>query len=281
MEIGIVYDVARFEEKQLLQAARNMGHRITPVYVPDSTFWITKNNGVGFNLAFQRCVSYYRALSSSIALESSGVYMVNSSSVIRDCEDKLLTTARLASKGIPTPDTAVVFKREKAVEASEMLGYPVVVKPIYGSWGRMMAKASDRETLLDIIEMRENMPSPYLKVHYLQQYVKKPNRDIRAYYVWGDVPVAIYRVSNSWKTNTALGGKAIPCTVTDEIREAVVKASEAIGGGVLGVDLLEDPERGLLVCEVNAVVEFKNTVRVTGYDLASKIVEETVKVFKR
>ena len=281
MEIGLVYDVARFEEKQLLQAARNMGHRVVPVYVPDSTFWITKNDGVGFDLAFQRCVSYYRALSSSIALETKGVLVVNSSSVIRDCEDKLLTTARLAKAGVPTPETVIAFKRDKAVEASEHLGYPVVVKPIYGSWGRMMAKAPDKETLLDIIEMRENIPSPYLRVHYLQRYVKKPGRDIRAYYVWGDVPVAIYRVSDNWKTNTALGGKALPCPITDEIREAVVKSSEAVGGGVLGVDLLEDPDKGLLVCEINAVIEFKNTVRVTGYDLAGKIVEETIKVFKR
>ena len=281
MRIGLAYDLARFEEKQILQAAKRLGHTVEPLYIPDKDFWVTKPNGINLDFVFQRCVSYYRAVSSTIIFERNGVNVVNRLDVIRNCEDKLLTTAILSKNNIPTPDTIITFKKEKALEASKKLGYPVVVKPIYGSWGRMMAKAINEENLIDIIDIRESSPTPYLKIHYMQQYIEKPGRDIRIYYVWGDVPVAIYRVSNNWRTNTALGGKAEPAPITEELRELTIKAAEAMGGGVLGLDILESPDGGYLVCEVNAVIEFRNTVRVTGYDLAKKIVEDTVRVIKR
>ncbi len=281
MNIGLAYDMARFEEKALLQAARRLGHTVSLIHVPNKEFWVTKPDSMSYDFIFQRCVSYYRAVSSTIVFERNNIPVVNSLNVIRDCEDKLLTTARLSAAGVDVPDTAVAFRREPALNASRRLGYPVVVKPIYGSWGRMIARAPDEETLQDIIELRENMQSPYIKIHYLQRYVDKPGRDIRAYYVWGDVPVAIYRVSGNWKTNTALGGKAEPAPITDELREIVIKSGEALGGGVLGIDLMESPDGRLLVSEINAIVEFRNTVRATGYDLAGKIVEETVRVMRR
>jgi len=281
VEIGLAYDVARPEEKMLLQAARRLGHTVTPIHVPDQEFWLTQSDGRKLDFVFQRCVSYYRAISSTVGLERAGTKVVNSLEVIRDCEDKLLTTAKWSAAGIPVPETAIVFRREAALRVSQKLGYPVVVKPIYGSWGRMITRATDESSLGDIIDMRENVPSPYLRVHYLQQYVDKPGRDIRVYYVWGDVPVAIYRVSQQWKTNTALGAKATQATVSDEMREIVIRAAEVVGGGVLGLDLLETRDGRLMVCEANGVVEFKNTVRVTGYDLAGKIVEETARVFRR
>jgi [lysine-biosynthesis-protein LysW]--L-2-aminoadipate ligase len=281
MRVGLAYDVIRFEEKSLVNAASNLGYAVEPIHVTRNEFWLNEPNGPKADFIIQRCVSHSRALASTAFFERNDIFVVNRLSVLRDAADKLITSCLLAKAGVPTPATVVVFSREKALEAARKIGFPVVVKPVSGSWGRNLARAYDEQSLSDIIELRENMPNPQMRVHYIQEYVDKPERDIRAFYVWGDVPVAIYRVSKMWKTNTALGGKAQPCPVTDELRELVIKAGEAVGGGVLGVDVLESPAKGLLVNEVNGVVEFRNTVLVTGYDLPSKIIADTAKVVRR
>jgi len=280
LKIGIVYDLVRWEERDLIRAVRELGHEPVLLRVTREVFWLDREDCYDLDLAFQRCVSFYRAIASTIILEEKGVPVVNSSRVLMSCEDKLYTTARLARRGIPVPRTAIAFSREACVEAAEKLGYPLVVKPIYGSWGRMIARALDRESLEEILEFRENMQSPHFKVHYLQEYVEKPGRDIRACYIWGDVPVAIYRVSDRWKTNTALGGEAVPANLDEEQLELVRKAGDELGGGVLGVDLVEKGSESL-VLEVNGIPQYKNISRVTGVDVSRIIVEKTVERFRR
>lgn len=281
MNIGLAYDVVRFEEKALLQAINNAGHSARPIHVVDREFWVNEGDGIDADFIIQRCVSFSRAVATTTVFERYGIPVVNNLDVLRNTADKLITTCLLAMKNVPTPATAIAFNKQTALSVARKMGFPVVVKPVSGSWGRNIARAFDEQALLDILELRENMPNPQMKVHYIQEHVDKPQRDIRAFYVWGEVPVSIYRVSKMWKTNTALGGKAQPCPVTDELQELVIKAGDAVGGGVLGVDLLESSEKGLLVNEVNGVVEFRNTVLVTGYDLPAKIVENTLKIFKR
>ncbi|MCD6421282.1 MAG: lysine biosynthesis protein LysX [Thaumarchaeota archaeon] len=280
MRIGVVYDLIRWEEKDLIRAVGELGYEPVLLRVTREVFWLDREDGYDLDLAFQRCVSFYRAIASTIILEEKGVPVVNSSRVLMGCEDKLYTTARLARRGIPVPRTAIAFSREACIEAAEKLGYPLVVKPIYGSWGRMIARALDRESLEEILEFRENMQSPHFKVHYLQEYVEKPGRDIRACYIWGDVPAAIYRVSDRWKTNTALGGRAVPADLEEEQLELVRRAGDEIGGGVLGVDLIERGSESL-VLEINGIPQYKNVARVTGVDLSRMIVKKTVEQFKR
>ncbi len=284
MIIGLAYDILRTEEKLLIDAAKRLGHSVKPIFVPKRIEWLNNTYNEEFRelgFVLERCVSHYRALSSAVILEGRGVPVVNPYRVIRDCGDKLVTTTILASKGIPVPKTVVVYNRDKAIEAARELGYPVVVKPILGSWGRFIARATNEDDLLDILDFRESMNSPHFKIHYIQQYIEKPDRDIRAFYVWGRVPVAIYRYSKRWKTNTALGGKAVKADLSEEQIELVIKSAEAVGGGVLGVDLMETKNGENLVGELNAVIEFRNTVQVTGYDLAGDVVKSTVEVFKK
>jgi [lysine-biosynthesis-protein LysW]--L-2-aminoadipate ligase len=284
LRLGIAYDLVRDEERLLVEAAKRRGHEVKPVFVPKMLARIdgdAPDHLRDLDFVLERCVSFYRALASSAVLEGWGLRVVNPHQVIRDCGDKLVTSIRLRNHGVPIPRTVVAFTREGAVEAARELGYPVVVKPIYGSWGRLMARALSEDDLLDVIDFRESMPVSHFKVHYLQEFVNKPGRDIRSFYVWGEVPVAIYRYSGRWKTNTALGGRAEPAELTEELVEATIKAGDAVGGGVLGVDLVESPEGGLYVIEVNAVIEFRNTVRVTGYDLAGHIIERTAQEMKR
>ena len=271
----------RWEERDLIRATKELGHEVSLIQVTKRPFWLTRPNEFrDLDFAIQRCVSFYRALASTIIFEEQGIPVINSSRVIMNCEDKLYTTAKLAKEGIPVPETAIAFSREACFEAAEKLGYPVVVKPIYGSWGRMISRALDREGLDEILEFRENMQSPHFKVHYLQEYVEKPGRDIRAYYFWGEVPAAIYRVSDLWKTNTALGGKAVPAELSEEQIELIRAAGEALGGGVLGVDLIEKGSESL-VLEVNGIPQYKNVVRATGRDLSSMMIDLTAKHFKK
>ena len=281
MRIGIAYDLIRWEERALAEAAEALGHEVRLIQVTREPLWVDGGNGVrSLDFVFQRCVSYYRAMASTLMLEEEGVPVVNNYQVISGTEDKLYTTLRLAKAGLPVPRTAVAFSREASLKAAERLGYPVVIKPIYGSWGRMIARALDEESLLEIIEFREHMQSPHFKVHYIQEYVEKPGRDIRACYVWGEVPAAIYRVSNRWKTNTALGAEAMAAELPEEMKELVRRAGDTVGGGVLGVDLVERNEEPL-VLEINGIPQFKNVVRATGYDLPRRIIETTVEQFKR
>jgi [lysine-biosynthesis-protein LysW]--L-2-aminoadipate ligase len=282
MEIGVAYDYIRWEERAIIDAIRKLGHEVKPIQVSKKVFWLTEMNGFsGLDFVIQRCVSFYRALTSTAIFEEQGVTVVNSFRVIRDCEDKLYTTLRLSRNNIPVPRTAVSFSREGCLSIAEELGYPLVVKPIYGSWGRMVSRALDRDSLLEIIEFREYMQSPHFKVHYIQEYVDKPSRDIRAFYFWGEIPAAIYRVSSSWRTNTALGGVAVEAKLDNELIEIVKKSGDIMGGGVLGIDILESRDGRYLVSEVNAIPEFRNTVRVTGKDLAKIMIEATIKNMKK
>lgn len=282
MKIGVAYDFVRWEERAIIDAIKKLGHDVVPLQVSKKVFWLTEPNGYsGLDFIIQRCVSFYRALSSTAIFEEQGIQVVNNFNVIRDCEDKLYTTLKLAKNNIPVPRTGVSFSRDGCLDIAEKLGYPLVVKPIYGSWGRMVSRALDRDSLLEIIEFREYMQSPYLKVHYVQEYIDKPSRDIRAFYFWGEVPAAIYRVSNSWKTNTALGGVAVEAELNNELIEIVKKTGYIMGGGVLGIDILESRDGRYFVSEVNAVPEFRNTVRVTGKDLARTMVELTIKNIKK
>ncbi|MEM3681641.1 MAG: RimK family alpha-L-glutamate ligase, partial [Metallosphaera sp.] len=192
------------------------------------------------------------------------------------------TTFLLRSRGIPVPKTAIAFSREKALEVAKKLGYPVVIKPVEGSWGRMVARAQDEDTLRSLIEYQEFTTLQYKTIYYVQEYVNKPNRDIRIFAVGDEVPVGIYRENEkNWKTNTALGAIAKPLKIDEELKELTIKVKEVIGGFFLGIDVFEDKERGYLIGEVNGVPEFKNTVRVNQFNLSNFILHKLNEAIRR
>ncbi len=274
MRIAVVYDRLRAEEREISRAIEELGHSIVRVHL-NSTH-MPLGGDVEFKIALERATSGTKAYSSAVALEASGVKVVNSSHTIASCYSKLVTTAKLLSSGIPTPKTAVAFSPEGAYKAAEEVGYPVVVKPVNGSWGRLVSLAQDEEELRTILEHREAIPSPFYRIHYIQEFIRKPGRDIRAFATEDRLVTAIYRVADHWITNTARGARAEKAELTSELEEIAVRASRAVGGGFLGIDIVEDPERGLLVLEVNAITEFRNAARVTGVDIAREIVEYAI-----
>jgi [lysine-biosynthesis-protein LysW]---L-2-aminoadipate ligase len=214
-------------------------------------------------------------------LEARGLPVVNASSVLELCNDKLRTSAALAAAGLPQPRLRVACAPETALAACEELGYPVVLKPPVGSWGRLLARVNNRAAAEALLAQKVALGGYQHGTFYIQEYVPKAGHDIRAFVVNGEAICAIYRASEHWITNTARGGQASNCPLTPAMRELCAGVSTAVGGGLLAVDLFEHPERGLLVNEVNATMEFRNSISTTGVDIPGRIVEYTLDVARR
>ncbi|MEM7736097.1 MAG: lysine biosynthesis protein LysX [Deinococcota bacterium] len=271
--IGIVYDRLRNEEKMLFDAFERRGVAFQKIYAPHLTFDFNEGNSFdGLEVVLERCVSQTRGLAISRAFTGLGIQVINHPDVIEVCGDKLATNAALARAGVPTPRTGVAFDTESALELCERFGYPVVLKPVVGSWGRMVSKINDRDAAEAIFEHKEVLGGPQHKVFYMQAFVNKPGRDIRAFVVGGEVIAAIYRTSEHWITNTARGAVATNCPLYDELTDVCRKAAGAVGGGIVAVDLLESAD-GLLVNEVNHTMEFRNSVSTTGVDIPGRVVD--------
>ncbi len=203
------------------------------------------------------------------------------SHVAATCWDKLLTTAALAQAGVPQPQVRVAFTPEAALRAIEELGYPVVLKPVVGSWGRLLARINDRDAAEAILEHKETLGSYQHSIFYIQEFVRKPGRDIRAFVVGDETICAIYRSSEHWITNTARGGQASNCPVTPELDALCRATTRAVSGGdgaVVAIDVLEDPDRGLLVNEVNHTMEFRNSIHTTGVDIPGRVARYVMEV---
>jgi [lysine-biosynthesis-protein LysW]--L-2-aminoadipate ligase len=212
-----------------------------------------------------------------VLYESAGIKCVNNSSVATICGDKLLTSVELGKQKIPQPEVRVAFTEESALQTIEEMGYPVVLKPAVGSWGRLLSKINDRDAAESILEHKTILGTYHHSIFYIQKYVEKEGRDIRSFVVGDECIGAIYRSSEHWITNTARGAVATNCPVTNEIAEISVKAANAVGGGVVAIDLFESKE-GLLVNEVNYTMEFKNSITTTGVNIPAKIVDYVLKV---
>jgi len=233
-------------------------------------------------VVLQRCVSYFRNVHSTAALEGAGIRVVNCFESAWVCGNKLFGSLQLVKSGIPTPRTRVSFTEDAALRSAATLGYPAVIKPVVGSWGRLSALLKDEDFAKAVIEDREYM-FPLYQVYYLQELVKRPPRDIRSFVIGGRTVAAIYRYSgpSDWRTNTARGGRAEACKITKELDELSIKAAKATKCEFAGVDLMESEEEGLLVHEVNNTTEFKNTVPATGVDIPKLIVDYLVSLQKR
>ena len=275
-KICIVFDRLRSEEKMLQKEAENLGHdavmldaKITQINTD------SKRDNFDFgNVVLERCVSYFRGLHFTAALDFLDVPVLNKFDVASICGNKMFMTLLLKKHNVPTPKTYFSFSSQSAGENLEKVGYPLVIKPVIGSWGRGVMSIKDKDAMDAVFEIRDITDSPHDRIYYLQQLVKRPPRDIRVITV-GDQPIAaMYRKSSGkFKTNIALGADPEICEITKEMEDMAVKASNAMGGGILGVDMMEDEDRGLVVHEVNNTVEFKGLARVAQRNIPKEMIE--------
>ena len=280
--VGVLLSRIRVEEKLLLAELERRGARVLRFDDRELTLDLDDLTNRGHpvhrcDVVLERAINHLRALYTLRVLNDWGIATVNRYEVANTCGDKLLTSAALVRTGVPSPRTIIAFTPESALEAIEELGYPVVLKPAVGSWGRLLARVNDRDAAEALLEHKITLGSFHHGAFYIQEYVRKPGRDIRSFVVGDETICAIYRDSPHWITNTARGGRASNCPVTPELDRVSRQAAAAVGGGIVAVDVLES-ERGLLVNEVNYTMEFRNSIDTTGVDIPGKIVEYTLAV---
>jgi [lysine-biosynthesis-protein LysW]--L-2-aminoadipate ligase len=282
--LSILYDNIRWEEKALYEAAKKRDIKVNNINCKDLSIDLNNERESSPYLnkvIFQRCVSYFKSVHATAALEGLGAHIINSLRTATVCGNKLFAHMELQKAGVKTPNAFSAFSEESAIAALDNLGYPAVIKPTIGSWGRLIALLRDRDAANAVIEDREHM-FPLYQVYYFEELVSRPPRDIRAIVIGDTVVAAIYRYSGpgEWKTNMALGGHAETCPVTNELEDICIKATKAMEGQIVGVDLMESREHGLIVHEINNTTEFRNTVRVTGVDIPGLMVDFASKIGK-
>ena len=270
MRVGFLHSLIRRDEKLLIQELRRRPG-VELALLDDRRLVFDLDSAPAVDVALERCINHSRAMHALRLFESAGVTCVNAYEVARRCGDKILTATALAESGVPQPATRIAFTEASALEAVEELGYPVVLKPAVGSWGRLLSKINDREAAETVLEHKTVLGTYHHSIFFVQKYVEKNGRDIRSFVVGDECVAAIYRSSDHWITNTARGARASNCPVTPELADISLRAAESVGGGVLAVDLFETDD-GLLANEVNYTMEFKNSIDVTGVDIPERIV---------
>jgi len=282
--LGVLVSYLRTEEKLILANARERGIEVTPLFDKDLVLNFTARSGaaskVDVDVVLDRCVAHARAGYAIRTFERWGIPTLNTAESVQICDDKALNSIALEEAGVPTPKTILAFSLESALEALEIVGYPAVMKPVSGSWGRLLAKVNGPEQAKAIIGQKLELGSVHHGVFYIQEFVPKPDRDIRAYVVGDKVLAASYRSSEHWVTNAARGATSMPCPITPEIEDLALRACGAVKARLAGVDLIETPN-GLQIVEVNSGGEFRGLMSTTHVDIAAEIVSEALATAKR
>ena len=282
-KICIIFDRLRTEEKLLQKKAEELGYETSMIDAKITSFDTdSKPENFDFgDVVLERCVSYYRGLHFTACLEFLDIPVINKFDVANTCGNKMITSMLLKKNNIPTPKTYFSFSAETALENFENIGYPLVIKPIIGSWGRSVMPIKDKDTAEAVIENRQVTDGPQDRIYYLQEMIDRPPRDIRVITVGDQAVSAMYRKSSGgFKTNIALGADPELCQITKEMEDLCEKTSKAVGGGILGIDLMEDKEKGLVVHEVNNTVEFKGLVKVSEKNIPKEMIDYAVRNIK-
>jgi [lysine-biosynthesis-protein LysW]---L-2-aminoadipate ligase len=285
VEVSIVCDKVRFEEKALYEKTQSKGIKskiVDAKTITVGTYSKTKDFPLG-DVILQRSVSYYRGLYLTACLEFLGFKVINRFEVGQICGNKLITSIKLAENKIPSPKTQFAFSAESGLESIKKTGFPLVLKPIVGSWGRGIYPLRDLETANMIIEMREEDNSPLSRIYYIQEMIDRPPRDIRCIVIGDQAVTAIYRYSSQseWRTNVARGGNVELAPITKEIEDLALRAAKAVGGGILGVDMMEDKNHGLVVHEINNTVEFRGAATVSKIDIPGEMIDYAVMLARK
>jgi [lysine-biosynthesis-protein LysW]--L-2-aminoadipate ligase len=274
MRVGFLHSLIRPEEKLLLDEFRHRGATVEMIDDRIVTFTLGRPT-IDVDVVVERCINHSRALHALRLLESQGIPCVNSAAVAATCGDKLMTSVALQEHGVPQPEVRVAFTPESALAAIEEMGYPVVLKPAVGSWGRLLAKVNDRDAAEALLEHKTTLGSYHHSIFYIQRYVNKPGRDIRSFVIGEECVAAIYRASPHWITNTARGGRATVCPITPELARLSVAGARAVGGeggAVVALDIFET-EDGLVVNEINYTMEYRNSIAPTGVNIPGLIAD--------
>ena len=272
--LGILASRIRLEEKLLIKQARQRSD-INLTVVDPRNMTLESSDLQEIDVLLDREISQSRAYHVMELMAGTSVTLVNDFKTVQICGDKAFTSAKLKKHDIPTPDFRVAFDKRSALKAIEDIGYPAVLKPVDGSWGRMVSKINNRESAEATIEHKSNLDSHFHSIYYIQEFIDTGKKDIRALVLGEDVVGAAYRESDHWITNAARGGESKPYPLSGKLEEIVRATSKVFGGGALAVDLLES-ERGLLINEINCSMEFKESMKVIDRDIPAMLLDYTL-----
>lgn len=279
MKLAVLFSRVRVEEKWIFDALEKRGIEYDKIDDREVSFDLLEpGKWLDYSVVLERSLSYTTGLYATRVLNAWGIPTINMAVVAETCGDKLITSSALHTAGVPQPKVWVAFTPEAALKTIERIGYPVVLKPVVGSWGRLLSKINDREAAEAVLEHKETLGSVQHQVFYIQEYIAKPGRDIRSFVIGDQTVCAIYRRSEHWITNTARGGIATNCPITPEIDTLSRAAARAVGGGVVAIDLLEKPDGQIVVNEVNYTMEFRNSIDTTGVDIPGRVVDYVLSV---
>jgi len=284
--LSLAYDRLRWEEKEITKRARERGVEVKLVDAKslrlNSHSELGRSKDTFGDVLLQRCISYFRGLHLTAYVEHEGIPVVNKLRVAEICGNKFLTTLAFERAKVPTPRTILCFTSEAAMQAMEEVGYPAVLKPVVGSWGRLVMPLKDPDMARAVMAVKNEMNGPLDQIYYLQEMIKRPPRDIRTIVVGDQIVTAVYRYAppDEWRTNVAIGGKTEACPITKELEETVINASKVVGGGVLGVDAMENGTE-FSVHEINHTVEFKGAALVSRNDIGAAIIDHVLDQVRR
>ncbi len=274
LNLAFLHSRIRVEEKLLIEALQTRQVTVKPIDIRDIVFDPQlAGNWKQFDLILDRCIAHGQALAVTAVLECMGCTCVNRLAVTRLCGNKLETSLALIAHGVPTLPIRLAVSPESALLAIEELGYPVVLKPVTGSWGRLLAKINDRDAAEAVLEHKSVLGSVQHHTFYVQPFVRKRNFDIRVFVIGGETICAVKRTSDHWITNTARGATTSNYPLSDALTELCNKASAAVGGGVLAIDVFETEGGELLVNEINSTMEFRNSIAVTGVNIPDRFID--------
>lgn len=278
MLVGLLHSRIRVEEKLLLAELTGQGAEVESIDVR-SGIWSLDNpaDWRRFDIVFDRCLSHSQSLTVATILKAWQIPCINDAEVNRICGNKIEMSAVLTRHQVPQIPVHVAVSPESALEVIESIGYPAVLKPATGSWGRLLSKVNDRDAAESILEHKSTLGSVHHGLFYIQPFIEKGGEDIRTFVIDDETICGIKRRSDHWITNTARGATAENCPITDEINEMSCAAAKAVGGGLLAVDLFRNNDGRLLVNEINSSMEFRNSSEPTGVNIPERMAEYVIK----
>jgi len=270
-KIGLVYTILREDEKFIIEGAKKNG--VDLILLNTDKLILEPQKNFNFDLLINRCISNFIGEQVTYFFENFNIPVINNSKISNICANKFLTSIFLYKNNIPTIPFLVFFNENLIEEVNKILGdYPFVLKPIYGSWGRLLSKINDKDCFESILEHKKYLSCPYHNIFYTTKYIEKPGRDIRVTIIGSQIICAVYRKNSHWISNTARGGIIEKCELNNDLINLCNKIINILGEGIFGVDIFES-ENGYLVNEINHTVEFKNIQKTLNIDIGSEIIK--------
>ena len=272
----------RREEKAIVAAAQRRG-ATAKCLDPRQLVLHADRRWPGDVPVLNREIGQVRAAYAAAAVAAAGGRVITTAAATRVCGDKWLTTDALRAGGVPTPRAALALTTDAGLAALDHIGYPAVIKPLVGSWGRLIARVDGPAAATTVLEHRAALPSPQAHLVYVQEEVTGSVRDLRVIVVGGQAIGATWRRGGDWRANVARGAASQATPVTAELGRLAADAAAAVGAEICGVDLLEDPDGRLTVLEVNDRVEFAGFQQAHGnqVDVADRIVAHLLRGVSR